>query len=164
MFQLVSNLDPIQDLVDQVHPRVLLLHLLGLVSVHDVPHLGRVCLTQAAFNFDWSRIDKSYQNVDTRAFSGRQTTSTASPLKVRIMLKPFGIQITAAHRQEQRLPTSSRWSRLKGRLAEVLWREGSSGKPGRGAFNLTTWRWWTELPLSLSHSRLQSNSPPGKKN
>ena len=41
-FPIVSNLDPVEDLVDQVHPGVLLVHLSCLVSVHNVPHLGRV--------------------------------------------------------------------------------------------------------------------------
>ena len=73
---IVSNLDAVEDLVDKVHPRVLLVHLSRLVSVHNVPHLRRVLV----------RFHKScYQNVDTRAFSGRQTTRTASPMEMRVM-------------------------------------------------------------------------------
>ena len=73
---IVSNLDSVEDLVHQVHPRVLLVHLSRLVSVHNVPDLRRF----------WVRFDKSrYQNVDTRAFSGRQTTRTASPTDMQVM-------------------------------------------------------------------------------
>ena len=159
--QLVSNLDPVEDLVDKVHPRVLLLHLSRLVSVHNVPHLGRV-----KFGSSFSLIKPGLRKVIR--IPGRSVVDRRQEQPVLWILSGYywwldGCRrgLTDKDRGSQEIPDEvHREADLQRCCEENGWVR--SGKPER--FNLTTWRWWTELPLSLSHSRLQSNLPPANEN